>query len=99
MVEWRKKTWRELADDANVGVQGQGNVVEAMRRQQKSQSWLSGIMIVLTLAILLLTGAIFYLTGKMLEQSSSTNQPNPATPAAKSPPESQPPDEIEFLPH
>ena len=55
---WEKLTEKQLADGANTGLQGQGHVVEAMRRLRESNKEQQGTTNVLTGWIMGLTAAI-----------------------------------------
>jgi hypothetical protein len=55
MAEWKNLKDSELADEAQLGLRGQGAVVEMMRRLKDSTNFLSYVGIALTVVGLVLT--------------------------------------------
>ena len=56
--EWKNRTEKELADAAQSGLQGQGALVEMMRRLKKSTTRLTWVLIVLTIILIILTAVL-----------------------------------------
>ena len=61
-MDWEKLNDKELADAAQLGLQGQGAVVEAMARlrrelvkQQRATNWFTVALVVLTVVLVALT--------------------------------------------
>ena len=52
---WKSRTDDELADNAQSGLQGQGAMVEAMRRLRESNEKLTRLLIGLTVVLVVLT--------------------------------------------
>jgi hypothetical protein len=55
MAEWKDMKDSALADEAQVGLRGQGAIVEMMRRLKRSNEFLAGVGIALTIVGLALT--------------------------------------------
>jgi hypothetical protein len=55
MTEWKDMKDSALADEAQIGLRGQGAIVEMMRRLKRSNEFLSGVGIALTIVGLALT--------------------------------------------
>jgi len=55
MKDWKRLSWYELADQADEGLRGQGSLVEAMQRLDKSTRVLGTINGILAAVIAFLT--------------------------------------------